>query len=205
MVWATIEEKWILRAVGSEFHFDRDVDHVRRFRTGPAYLSDLSDEQWAIIERELPPTSGDGRARTVHLREVVNAIFYRLWTGCSWEMLPHNFPPKSTVFEYFAGWRNNGTWEYLHDVLRRGVRKQDGREATASAAIVDSESAKTTETRGERGYNAEKNMKGRKRYILVDTLRLLIAMVITAANVQDRDRVNLVFQEARGETRLKIV
>ena len=77
----------------------------------PAYLSDLSDEQWAIIERELPPTSGDGRARTVHLREVVNAIFYRLQTGCSWEMLPHNFPPKSTVFEYFAGWRNNGTWE----------------------------------------------------------------------------------------------
>ena len=168
----------------------------------PAYLSDLSDEQWAIIERELPPAPGGGRARTVHLREVVNAIFYRWRTGCSWEILPHDFSPKFTVFEYFVGWRNNGTWERLHDALRRGVRNQNGREATASAAIVDSQSAKT---RGERGYNAEKNVKGRKRYILVDTLGLLIAVVITAASVQDRDGANLVFQEARGETRLKIV
>ena len=164
----------------------------------PAYLSDLLDEQCAIIERELPSASVGGRARTVNLREVVNAIFYRLRTGCSWEMLPNDFPPKSTVFEYFTGWRNNGTWERLHNALRRGVRKQDGREATASAAIVDSQSAKTTETRGERGYNAGKNVKGRKRYILVDTLGLLIAVVITAASVQDRDGANLVFQEARG-------
>lgn len=98
-----------------------------------------------------------------------------------------------------------GIWERLHDALRRGVRKQDGREATASAAIVDSQSAKTTETRGERGYNVGKNVQGRKRYILVDTLGLLIAVVITAASVQDRDGANLVFQEARGETRLEII
>ena len=118
----------------------------------PGYLSDLSDKQWAIVERELPPAPGGGRTRTVNLREVVNAIFYRLRTGCSWEMLPHDYPPKSTVFEYFERWRNNGTWERLHDALRRGVRKQNGRQATASAAIVDSQSAKTTETRGESGY-----------------------------------------------------
>ena len=168
-----------------------------------SYLSDLSDEQWAIVERELPSAPGGGRIRTVDLREIVNAIFYRLRTGCSWEMLPHDFPRKSTVFEYFTGWRNDGTWERLHDALRRDVRKRDGREATASAAIVDSQSAKTTETRGERGYDAGKKVQGRKRHILVDTLGLLIAVVITAASVQDRDGAPLVFQEARGETRLK--
>ena len=138
--------------------------------TRRAYLTDLSDEQWAIVERELPPAPGGGRTRTVNLREVVNGIYYRLRTGCSWEMLPHDFPPNSTVFEYFVRWRNDGTWERLHDALRCGVRKQDGREATASAAIVDSQSAKTTETRGERGYDAGKKVKGRKRHILVDTL-----------------------------------
>jgi putative transposase len=173
--------------------------------TRRAYLTDLSDEQWAILERELPPAPGGGRKRTVNLREVVNAILYRLRTGCSWEMLPHDFPPNSTVFEYFARWRNDGTWERLHDALRRDVRKQDGREATASAAIVDSQSAKTTETRGERGYDAGKKVKGRKRHILVDTLGLLIAVVITAASVQDRDGAKLVFQQARGETRLELI
>jgi putative transposase len=170
-----------------------------------AYPSDLSDEPWRMVERELPPASGGGRERTVDLREIVNAILYRLRTGCSWEMLPHDFPPKSTVFEYFAGWRNDGTWERLHDALRHDVRKQNGREATASAAIVDSQSAKTTETRGQRGYDAGKKVNGRKRHILVDTLGLLIAVVVTPASVQDRDGADLVFQEARGETRLELI
>ena len=171
--------------------------------TRKAYNTDLTNEQWAMVEKELPPAPGGGRERSVDMREVVNAILYRLRTGCSWEMLPHDFPPKSTVYEYFAHWRNDGTWQRLHDVLRVAVRKQEGREATASAGIVDSQSAKTTETRGERGYDAGKKVNGRKRHIVVDTLGLLIAVVVTAASVQDRDGAKLVFEEARGETRLK--
>jgi putative transposase len=148
-----------------------------------AYGSDVSDSQWALVEPRLPPAPGGGRPRETHLREVHNAIFYRLRTGCAWTMFPHDFPPRSTVFEDFVHWRDDETIERLHEALRVAVSGEDasGARTTASAAILDSQSAKTTETRGN---DAGKQVKGRKRHILVDTLGLLIAVVITAASVQ---------------------
>ncbi len=157
-----------------------------------------------MVASELPPAAlGGGPPRTVNLREIVKAIFCRLRIGCSWERIPHDDPPKSTVFEYFVGWRNDGSWERLHDAWRLAVRKRAGRESTASAAIIDSQAAKTAETRGERGYDAGRKVKGRKRHILVDTLGLLIAVAITAASVQGRDGARLVFEDAGSETRLE--
>ena len=152
-----------------------------------SYPSDLTDDQWNVLAPLLPPerTNGLGRPREVDVREVINAILYLNRSGCQWDMLPHDLPPKSTTYDYFAQWRDDGTWQRLMDALREQARAADGRESTPSAASIDSQSVKTTHVGGERGYDGAKKLTGRKRHIFVDTLGLLLAVTVTAAALDD--------------------
>lgn len=178
---------------------------TKEMRERKAYASDLTAEQWAILAPLLPPEVGGGRHRTVDLREVLNAIFYRLRTGCAWSLLPHDLPPKSTVYEYYSAWRDNGTWELVHATMVAAVRVAAGRDPAPSATILDSQTVKTTEVPSERGYDAGKKIKGHKRHLLVDTLGLIMVVVVTAASVQDRDGAKLVLARMHNDARLKKV
>jgi putative transposase len=153
--------------------------------TRKAYSTDLTDEQWAILEPLVPSAKHGGRPRQVDMREVINTMLYLNRSGCQWEMLPHDLLPKSTVYDYFAAWRNDGTWQHMMDTLRAQVRIEAGREATPSAASIDSQTVKTTERGGEHGYDGGKKINGRKRHILVDTMGLLLAVLVTTAALDD--------------------
>ena len=157
-----------------------------------AYRSDVSDVRWASIEPTLTAwrtaRRGPGTATRVHdLREIVNAILYVCRTGIAWEYLPHDFPPYKTVYDYYAKWEADGTTETLHDLLRQQVRIVRGRASTPTAAIIDSQSVKTSCNVAEtsQGIDAGKKIKGRKRHIATDTLELLLVAIVTAASVQD--------------------
>jgi putative transposase len=155
-------------------------------KTDELYDTDLNDEAWALVAPILPAARPGGRPRTTNLRAVINAIFYLLRTGCQWRLLPHEFPAWGTVYHYFRGWEAAGVWVQLHRTIYEQVRIAAGRQVCPSVVIMDSQSVKTTERGGTRGFDGHKRVKGRKRHILVDTLGLPIASRVESADTSDR-------------------
>lgn len=160
------------------------------------YTSDMTDQEWKLIEPLVKPDRpGPGRPLELDLRCVLNAIFYVIRTGCQWANLPSEYPNFNSVYYHFRKWCRDGTWQQINTTLRREERQQQQRRPDPSAAIIDSQSVKTTEAGGERGYDAGKNVAGRKRHILVDTIGNLLEVVVHAADIQDRDGAKLLLRK----------
>jgi len=166
--------------------------------TNQKYPTDLTDSQWELIKDLIPLEKPGGRHRELDMRQVLNAIFYIVDNGNKWRSLPHDFPKWPSVYHYFRQWRRNRTWRRIHDTLRSELRRGSGRHKHATAGCLDSQSVKSTHLPGMRGFDAHKNVNGRKRHILVDTLGLLLLVVVTAASVQDRDGAKLLLLGLRG-------
>lgn len=162
-----------------------EITRPQYLRCGLRYASDMTDAEWRLIARRLPPRRRLGRPRKVDLRKVVEAILYVLSTGCQWRALPREFPPYSTVQGYFYAWRDGGLWQRIVSVLVRYARRKLGRKPRPTAAIIDSQSAATTQAGGPRGFDPGKRVHGRKRHIVTDTNGLLLAVNVHPANVQD--------------------
>jgi putative transposase len=153
---------------------------IKRYRT------DITDKQWAIIEPLIPPAKDGGRPRTVDMREVVNACFYISRSGCQWDLIPKDFPPRTTVFEYYSQWSKDGTFDEILRALREEIRIKAGRNKKPTAAIIDSQTVKTAGAHLDVGYDGGKKIKGRKRHIAVDVLGLLLMVIVHSAGIQDR-------------------
>jgi transposase len=168
------------------------------------YPSDLTDAQWALIEPHLPPVRPGGRPRKTDMRDVVDAIFYILRTGCQWRYLPGDLPPKSTAWRYFDRWRRDGILDTIHDMFRKKVRTAEKPYHPRTSASVDSQSVDTTSGGEQRGRDNHKNVDGRKRHIVVDSMGLLLAVLVTAADVDDAKAAAELFGRLDGQPMSKV-
>ena len=175
-----------------------EITRAKYCREGLRYASDTTDEEWAMIAPYMPCKNRRGRPRVTEMRTLVNSIFFIAQSGCQWRLLPKEFPPYTTVQRYFYRWRDDGTWQKINHHLVMMVREADGREASPTAGVIDSQSVKTTEAGGPRGYDAGKKIKGRKRHLLTDTAGFLIAGIVHEASIQDRDGAPALLQLIRS-------
>jgi transposase len=174
-----------------------EITRAQYRRDDLVYASDTREREWAEIASLLPSPARRGRPRRWHLRAIVDAILYVLWSGCQWRALPQEFPPRSTVQRYFYRWRDDGTLDRLNAALVARARQRLGRHPTPSAGIIDSQSVLTTESGGPRGIDAGKRIKGRKRHIVTDTQGFLLAVRVHEAHIQDPHGAVALLQDLR--------